>query len=219
MKKQLLKSAVIALAGVGLMAGSAMATPVHFDIDAEKSAVGFTSYQEGFNVNIPFWGTVTLGQGSTLSVALASGLDNVQFTLNDNTTSDWFNFLTFTAVGSGIGSFNIATSLAFEVPILENAIAEGEGGWGSVKIFKTTISGGLLNWDDNTIELTDSWGNAIVVELEEGLALQANSSVNLRARITNNGGGTAPVPEPTTMLLFGTGLLGLSAVGRKKYNK
>lgn len=32
----------------------------------------------------------------------------------------------------------------------------------------------------------------------------------------DSGGGTNPVPEPTTLLLFGAGLAGLAAVGRKK---
>ncbi len=33
------------------------------------------------------------------------------------------------------------------------------------------------------------------------------------------GGGTAPVPEPATMLLFGTGLAGLATIGRKKMKR
>jgi hypothetical protein len=33
-----------------------------------------------------------------------------------------------------------------------------------------------------------------------------------------NGNGTAPVPEPSTILLMGVGLLGLVAVGRRKFN-
>ena len=35
----------------------------------------------------------------------------------------------------------------------------------------------------------------------------------------NNHSSTAPVPEPSTILLFGTGLLGLIAFGRKKIKK
>jgi hypothetical protein len=37
--------------------------------------------------------------------------------------------------------------------------------------------------------------------------------------VANGDDGTAPVPEPTTMLLFGTGLLGLVGYSRKKRQK
>jgi hypothetical protein len=32
-------------------------------------------------------------------------------------------------------------------------------------------------------------------------------------------GSTAPVPEPDTLLLFGTGLIGLAGIGRKRFKK
>lgn len=75
--------------------------------------------------------------------------------------------------------------------------------------------------DTLTIAFTGlSFGN-IISALDNGtyrigLHLQGLSDGESESYV--NSGGTSPVPEPATMLLFGTGLAGLAGFVRKKYS-
>jgi hypothetical protein len=218
MRKIVLKSVLVFLFATGLLAGKAVASPVYFDLAGEAggSSVNFINYSEGI---------LGFGDGSTLEVALALGLDQVNFTLDEGQVSDPFDFITFSAAGTGIGYFSLDARMAFDSPDVDDATASGDGGWGSIEIpgilqwifgLEASYQGGGLFWANNSIELTDSWGNDITVTLEQGITLVENRTTNIRAQITNHGGGAVPVPEPTTMLLLSTGLVGLVGVAMKK---
>ena len=45
------------------------------------------------------------------------------------------------------------------------------------------------------------------------------ADINNTIPIGNEGGNSSAVPEPTTLILLGSGLVGLAGVGRKKFFK
>lgn len=195
MKK--LTSVSCALVFVIALAGAAWASPVQFDLAG--------SPYSSVVVNENVW-------GANLNATLANGLDDQMFWLQDGQTQT-VDFFTFTTSGLGAGNYSVAATLGFDQPLI-GAAGSGSGTFGT---FFGIISGGSLTWDSNTIPDTFTFnGNTISVDFQDGWTVGFGDTATVHAYITNVGGGTASVPEPSTLLLLGVGLLGLAAGTRKR---
>lgn len=97
----------------------------------------------------------------------------------------------------------------------EFALGWAEGGsWWIQEVddaaYEYAVSTSALGDGEFTIFLASVWGDFYIDQSVLSIEYDPITSIGPR-------GDVSPVPEPATMMLFGAGLVGMAAIGRKKF--
>lgn len=220
MKKVFLTSALLAMAGVGMLAGSASATMLYplllNDAPSLKTSV-VVNTPEVQDLEVVGWADVgspdvLIGislldnSGDALEVAWVNDVlkltGDAAFTVDDlvKTESDdpeWANWFSVGDTGSGAFAFEFVTEQP-EYFYLKVGVGKDDPQYSHL-LFENVDS---LNW--GVVTLAQTLGTT-------GFTIKEWGKFSHLGEL-----GGSPVPEPATMLLFGTGLAGLAGIVRRK---
>lgn len=228
--KKLFKSTVVAASIVGFSVTGAWATPALYDwsfnIDGTVSKIGSATGVDvsGFD-DLTGLGTITYTTSTFGGNSFLAFFDHEI----DETINTYFN-----EIGSASGTVAEGQSWEIDEPdwVFGDIYDNFENNTLDNDIFNgnTSLADDVsmaMGWDfmlaaDETAVITLTLSEILPLsgfylthwDPHSDSGLYCSSSLDI-----TGGGGPAPVPEPATMLLFGTGLAGLYSAGRKKSRK
>jgi hypothetical protein len=199
--------------GVSMVSTSVLAAPIFYQAD-NVTGTGSIAYGTGLSINdAPIFSFI--GTSGTVTENLAS------YTPGDYTVSFYLDGLWVDANEDGTIDFAQAdygpdpfsfTSGPVSLPALSLVGSAGQLSWAF-----DPYSGGSLSYDFGTTGAYTNFGvNALLASVDFGYSHAANGVMDAKIGWDTLRVELNAVPEPSTLLLFGLGVLGLAGLQRKK---